>query len=291
MMRETETDSGNSVSEVTRRAIIDYLVTAEVDWSGRLNDHEFLARLYDLDNLPSDDSRFHDASADIHQHTVNWNDWQSDWVFSDQRFNLLRCSDKEFLSFLCEMVHPVVRPNAEEAAMLIATLNDALANDNWGLSEKKRISDRIVYRAVQGGAIRREVAVEPTGWEKVDRQRQEARLRLDEARNEEQFQAVGLLCREVLISVAQEAYDPARHTTTDGVQPSSTDANRMLGAFLVAELSGSANQEARAHAKASLKLAVALQHKRTANGRMASLCFEATTSVVNIVAILSDRRA
>ena len=189
------------------------------------------------------------------------------------------------------MVHPVVRPNAEEAAMLIATLNDALANDNWGLSEKKRISDRIVYRAVQGGAIRREVAVEPTGWEKVDRQRQEARLRLDEARNEEQFQAVGLLCREVLISVAQEAYDPARHTTTDGVQPSSTDANRMLGAFLVAELSGSANQEARAHAKASLKLAVALQHKRTANGRMASLCFEATTSVVNIVAILSDRRA
>lgn len=291
MLRETPEVNANSVSEVTRRAVIDELVAAKVDWSGRLNDHEFLARLYDLDSLPSTDSRFRGASADIHQHTVNWSDWSSDWIFFDPRFNLLRCPDDEFLRFLCEMVHPVVRPNAEEAETLVAKLNSALAKDRWKLVEKQRISDHIVYQAVRGGAILREVAVEPTGWEKVDRQRQEARLRLDEARNEEQFQAVGLLCREVLISVAQEVFDPATHPTTDGVTPSATDADRMLGAFLASELSGSANAEARAHAKASLKLALALQHKRTADGRMAALCFEATTSVVNIVAILSDRRA
>lgn len=284
-------DDAHYVSEVTRRAVIDDLVAGEVDWSGRLNDHEFLARLYDLDNLPSMDSRFSSASADIHQHTVNWSDWSPDWVFFDPRFNLLRCPDDEFLRFLCEMVHPVVRPDAEEAETLVATVNKSLSKDGWRLVEKQRISDRIVYQAARGGAILREVAVEPTGWEKVDRQRHEARLRLDEARNEEQFQAVGLLCREVLISVAQEVFDPARHPTTDGASPSPTDAARMLEAFLASELSGSANEEARAHAKASLKLALALQHKRTADGRMGALCLEATTSVVNIVAILCDRRA
>lgn len=283
--------SGNSVSEVTRRAIIDHLVTAKVDWSGRLNDHEFLARLYDLDSLPSEDSRFRSAAADIYQHTVNWSDWPSDWVFFDHRFNLLGCSDEEFLAFLCEMVHPVVRPDLQEAADLTATFNEALAKDKWTLVEKQRISDAVVYRAVRAGAVRREVVVEPTGWEKVDRQRQEASLRLDQAQNEEQFQAVGLLCREVLISLAQEAFDPTRHATTDGVVPSPTDADRMLGAFLAAELAGGANEEARAHAKASLKLALALQHKRTADARMAALCFEATISVVNIVAILCGRRA
>src|SRR5437867_94041 len=99
----------NTVSEVTKRNIIDYLAISKVDWSGRLGDDDFLARLYDLNTLPSEDPRFHNAAADIHQHTVNWNDWSLDWVFLDSRFNLLHGSDEQFLNFLCEMVHPVVR--------------------------------------------------------------------------------------------------------------------------------------------------------------------------------------
>jgi hypothetical protein len=73
-----------------------------------------------------------------------------------------------------------------------------------------------------GGAI----FEEPTGWQKVDRQLQEMRQRLDCAETEEQFQGVGLLCREVLISVAQEVYDPARHPLIDDKIPSNTDAKR-----------------------------------------------------------------
>ena len=279
----------NTVSEVTRRHIIDYLAAAKVNWSGRLGDDEFLARLYDLNALPSTDSRFHSAAADIHQHTVNWSDWEQDWVFFDSRFNLLRASDEEFLSFLCEMVHPVVRPDAVEANAMVGVFNDSLATDGWALAGKSNISGRTVYQAVRPDT-RREIIAEPTGWEKVDRQRQEARLRLDTAINEEQFQAVGLLCREVLISTAQEVFDPARHETPDKVIPSPTDADRMLAAFFAMELAGGANEEARAYAKAALKLAVALQHRRTADSRMAALCFEATMSVVNTVAILSGRR-
>ena len=135
-----------------------------------------------------------------------------------------------------------------------------------------------------------QVFEEPTGWQKVDHQLQEARLRLDTAESEEQYQAIGLLCREVLISVAQEVYDPVRHSPQDGVAPSDTDAKRMLEAFFSEELEGGANEEARMHAKAALRLALALQHKRAADFRMAALCAEATSSVVNILAVLGGRR-
>jgi len=279
----------NTVTEVTRRHIIDYLATTKVNWSGRLGDDEFLSRLYDLNSLPSTDSRFHNAAADIHQHTVNWTDWEQDWVFFDSRFNLLHASDEKFLAFLCEMVHPGVRPNVAEASDLVGFFNTALASDGWALVVKSNISGRTVYQAVRPGT-KRDIIAEPTGWEKVDRQRQEARLRLDTAVNEEQFQTVGLLCREVLISTAQEVFNPARHQSPDSVVPSPTDADRMLAAFFARELAGGANEEARAYAKAALKLALALQHRRTADSRMASLCFEATMSVVNTVAILSGRR-
>ena len=279
----------NAISEVTRRNVVDYLVASKVNWSGRLQDDEFLSRLYDLDSLPSNDSRLRTAAADIHQHTVNWSDWQPDWIFFDSRFNLLRASDEAFLKFLCEMVHPVVRPDPDEAAYLVGNLNEILRSDGWAIVERSRISERVVYQAVRLDG-RGQISVEPTGWEKVDRQRQEVRLRLDEAVNEEQFQAVGLLCREVLISTAQEVYDPSRHSSPDNIAPSATDADRQLAGFFNAELAGGSNEEARSHAKAALKLALALQHRRTANARMAALCAEATNAVVNIVAILSGRR-
>jgi hypothetical protein len=133
-------------------------------------------------------------------------------------------------------------------------------------------------------------STEPTGWPKVDRQVGEARRRLAEAETEEQFQAVGLLCREVLISLAQAVHDPARHPPLDGIIPSETDAKRMLEAYIAGELEGSSNEAPRRHAKAAYALAADLQHKRTATFREAALCLEGTSSAVNVIAILSGRR-
>ena len=130
----------------------------------------------------------------------------------------------------------------------------------------------------------------PTGWERVDRTVGELRHRLASAANPEQYQAVGLLCREALISVAETAYVAERHPILDGVAPSPTDAKRRLEAFIAVELAGGANDQARKHARSALDLAVTLQHKRTASFREAALCAEATTSVINIAAIVSGRR-
>jgi hypothetical protein len=277
------------ITEITRRDIIDFLTASGIAWWGRLEEQAFLSRLYDLEKLPSTDSRYPTASGDIWKHRVANNDWVDEWVFSDSRFNLMWSPDEQFLRFLCEMLHPVVRSDADEVNRIADEINKFLRNDGWELFRKGEISGRPVFGAREL-AKRIEIFEDPIGWPKVDRQFSEVRLRLREATSEEHYQAVGLLCREVLISVAQAVYIPERHPSLDGVTPSPTDAKRMLDAFLSIELGGQANEEARSHAKAALKFAIALQHNRTADFRAAALCAEATASVINIVGIVLGAR-
>lgn len=282
--------AANAISEVTRRNIVDYFSMANVSWAGRLAEDDFLARLYDLTKMPSHDHRFSDAGGDIWQHRVNNFDWGGeDWVFTDGRFNLLHAPDAEFLRFLCETIHPVVRPDESTARELAAFYNQNLVVDGWLLSEAKLVSGKPIFEP--RSATRAVVFEEPTGWRKVDRQLQEIRLHMNTAETEEQWQGVGLLCREVLISVAQEMFDPRHHPLIDETQPSETDARRMLESIFEGELDGATNGEARAHAKAAVKLALALQHKRAADFRTAALCAEGTVSVVNMLAIIAGRRS
>jgi hypothetical protein len=131
---------------------------------------------------------------------------------------------------------------------------------------------------------------EPTGWDRVDRVLEKAHTQLSESRHEEDYQAVGLSCREIIISLGQAVYDPALHKHPDGTVPSGADGGRMIEAFLDAATEGGSNEYTRKHARAALNLAVHLQHKRTANFKAAALCLEATSSVANILAILVGRR-
>lgn len=131
---------------------------------------------------------------------------------------------------------------------------------------------------------------EPTGWNRVDRSMGEIKLRLAQASTEEQYQGIGLLARETLISLAQAVYNPDLHPSVDSVCPSKTDAKRMLDAYISSALAGKPNENTRRHAKASLDLANDLTHRRTADFRLAALCAEATNAVVNILTIISGRR-
>jgi len=279
----------NEITEVTRRSIIDYLTASGASWAGRLPEDEFLARLYDLTALPSTDHRCINAAGDIRQHRLNWSDWPDDWVFYDPRFNLLRSSDETFLRFLCETIHPVVCPNSELAREMAGIYNSELQADDWRIIEGKQISGHPIFVAERTHG-RTDIFEEPTGWPKVDRQLQEVRMRLDTADSEEEYQAIGLLCREVLITVGQAVYDLNKHKSLDGIFPSDTDAKRILESIFETELHGSVNEEARTHAKAALRLALALQHKRTADYQTSALCAEATVSVVNLLAVISGRR-
>ncbi|WP_446057551.1 AbiJ-related protein [Acidithiobacillus ferriphilus] len=45
------------MSEATRRDITDSLMLENVNWAGRLEEPDFLARLFDVKSLPSKDHR------------------------------------------------------------------------------------------------------------------------------------------------------------------------------------------------------------------------------------------
>lgn len=143
--------ANTGVRRQTRINVIDGLKIDKVNWFGRLDDVEFLARIYDLQALPSHDSRYKDAAGDIYQHRMNNEDWDEDWVYSDSRFSLLSGSGDVFLRFLCEIVHPVVRPDKDEAIRLVVQFNDQLRQDGWQLIEEELIAGRprFVARRVQ----------------------------------------------------------------------------------------------------------------------------------------------
>ena len=135
-----------TISGITRRDIFDCLSMDHIQWSGRLEESAFLERISDLANMPSTDSRFPDAAGDIWQHRINNPlDWSDDWIFSDGRFDLMHGPDEMFLRFLCEMVHPAVRADQEEARRLVRLFNEKLAGDDWALIATKQLSKRPVF--------------------------------------------------------------------------------------------------------------------------------------------------
>jgi hypothetical protein len=133
------------ISEITRRDIIDAMAVEGIRWSGCLEDTDFLNRIFELRNLPSLDGRFEDAAGDIWQHRVNNDDWDDDWVFKDERFNLLNGDDEVFLRFLCETIHPIVRRDSTEAERLHQLFNTYLQIDGFQIVERTRISGHPVF--------------------------------------------------------------------------------------------------------------------------------------------------
>lgn len=142
------------ISEITRRDIIDEIAAQGIKWSGRLEECEFLSRLYDLSSLPSTDPRFSDATGDILQHRVkNPRDWDDNWVFYDPRFNLINGDDEIFLNFLCESIHPIVRQDVWDIERICGLYNSFLINDGFQLIETTRISGKPIYSGRHTGII------------------------------------------------------------------------------------------------------------------------------------------
>ncbi|MEA4929654.1 MAG: abortive infection family protein [Candidatus Limiplasma sp.] len=143
----------DKISVITRRDIFDVLEhgVEEEMWGPSYSYHsmvgmevEFLARLFDLESLPSTDSRFKNARDDIWQHTVNNYDWEGMWVKEDSRF-LQSCSDETLLNFLAEIFHPIVRNDHLPWQKLLDTLNELLRADGFEIIEINKLSGRSVY--------------------------------------------------------------------------------------------------------------------------------------------------
>lgn len=156
----------NSISEVTRRKVMDLCILLPLVWSGRLSEPDFLARIFPLRELPSNDHRYEDAYGDIVQHRVNNpEDWGDDYIFTDPRFNLLWGTDENFLKFLEATVHPTARPG-DDAAALVETYNEILILDGYELRQDGSLSGHPLYKVgtIDPWAATQKKAEPVTAW-------------------------------------------------------------------------------------------------------------------------------
>lgn len=134
------------ITKKIRKNIFDWIVSQNINWSGLLNEPDFLSRIFDLRNLYSDDNRYDNAYGDIYQHRVNNSDWDNGWVFTDPRFNLLDCEDEIIESFICEILHPVVRQDIGERQWIKDAFNSFLKNVNLELLQDDELLGLEVFK-------------------------------------------------------------------------------------------------------------------------------------------------
>ena len=272
-----------AILEGTRRDILDMLLGRDTPFHGRLDAIDFLRRVWDLDAMPSTDDRFQTAARDLWQHTVNNNDWDDSYLLY-RYFTLLQASDAVFLRFLSVVVDPVALPSESEARDLVAAINPALQRDGQRLVEVELRSGKPVYGAAPVHFAPAPLARTP--WKKVERQIDVMHQSLTRAVSEEDYQAVGLLGREVMISLAQAVISPAEAAGDDGVAPSATDARRLLDSYIGEALPGPGNEAVRGAVRKVVQATNAVQHDRGATHRDAALIVELVASSVQLVHIL-----
>jgi hypothetical protein len=154
----------DSITGLTRKNIADELTIAALNLFGRLNEVEFLGRLFDLKTLPSHDHRYKDMDGDVWKHMVVNRDWDDGWFWTDGRLGIHHGPDDLFLRLLAEMLHPIVRGDDGQAEAILAIVNKHLAADGWEIAEVSRVSGRPLYggrrpvEAAGGVAAAKEIA-------------------------------------------------------------------------------------------------------------------------------------
>lgn len=92
----------------------------------------FLGEIWDLRNMPSEDSRFNDAYQDIYQHTINNDDWDLNYLFLD-RLKLID-DDEKFVKFIETIVNPKFRESEDEIVKFVLLINSYLESEKYALS-------------------------------------------------------------------------------------------------------------------------------------------------------------
>ena len=124
-------------------------------------------------------------------------------------------------------------------------------------------------------------------WRRVKLTIEGAKAQLSRASTPWELQCVGVLCREVLISLAQAVFETDISRTSIPNKISPADAKGMLGAFIGTSAEGKTNRAIRKQATDAIDLANHLQHCRSATHQKAAVCVESTIFVTNLVALLA----
>ena len=118
--------------------------TLKMNIFGKLDEIDFLSRLYNLEELESFDRRYPNMKGDIIQHRYNNYDWDDYWFFEDERLKIME-DDEHFLNFIKEIFNPYVREERSNWKLFFDNINDLLKTDGYELYEESKISGRSIY--------------------------------------------------------------------------------------------------------------------------------------------------
>lgn len=141
-------DAEHNITQLTRSEIIELFGTGQWGrdpWYGELDEVQFLSRLYNLQDMPSTDSRYDNAAEDIHVHCIANYDYEHDFIFEDPRFDLKNATDETFVRFLSETLHPELRRNPHYRDALLASYNELLEPDGWVIAKSDEMSGRPIF--------------------------------------------------------------------------------------------------------------------------------------------------
>jgi len=90
---------------------------------------DFLNRIFDIKSRPSEEKDFETFEYDAIKHMrANWDHM----YLLNNKMNLLHVSDKEFIYFLEQIVHPIIRLK-EEQEKYVDMINSYLEKDGYKL--------------------------------------------------------------------------------------------------------------------------------------------------------------
>jgi hypothetical protein len=138
----------NDITEVSRRDVLDYILSKEKTFTGRLETMEFLELVWRECSAFAKYVDLKHAKQDLWQHAVNNYDWDDRYMLYEY-FRLLDCGDGQFLCFLEKCVHPVVLSEISEIDECVKALNNTLRYDGYMLKAAGKISGKPVYKATK----------------------------------------------------------------------------------------------------------------------------------------------
>lgn len=134
---------------IMRQSLLEVLLSLDYI-GGNLSLIEFLKLTWNLDEMPSTDSRFETAEEDIIQHMINNNDISWLELFRDY-LKLMESENKVFFAFIESIVHFSVR-KAEEQKKHASIINSYIEKEGYRLEIVKENFGCKIYKVIQIGS-------------------------------------------------------------------------------------------------------------------------------------------
>jgi hypothetical protein len=130
------------------------------------------------------------------------------------------------------------------------------------------------------------IATAATGWTEVDRQVAALHGRYARARTPEDFRQIGLLCRDIFISLGHVIFDGRRHLSTGKAEPRLDDTKGRLELALAVEYGGEKNERLRKLVRSTWEFVQPVVHDRTDDATLAMIAADATLHLQKVLAAL-----